>query len=287
MHSPLAVARAKLEFPCNRGNSIVIDLQAARMIKAVVQKRAIAGFLVFSMLASVSVQSAQAASANTANVDADIVKLTNGGFIRGVIFESVPGGLVKLRTTEGTIREFSASEYTYAGPFEAPAPPPPNTTAPPSSKGRKIKLTLMSSEQGSSFQIQNSISTSGSLAVGHYETLCTAPCSVELPPGALRLRLTTLDDRSVDLDPVMIEKDSTLGARYISRSSTRTAGWIAGTVGILAGFGLMLYEEDEPGGCCDVNHPYVGTGLLVLLATCVAVPIMLARQDRVETIVTP
>ncbi len=47
----------------------------------------------------------------------DEVRLTNGGILRGVIVENVPGQGVAIMTLTGEVKRFPANEVTYAGPI--------------------------------------------------------------------------------------------------------------------------------------------------------------------------
>src|SRR5688500_7843319 len=46
----------------------------------------------------------------------DVVRLKNGGLVRGTIVELLPGESVTITTALGKTREFAMSEVSYAGP---------------------------------------------------------------------------------------------------------------------------------------------------------------------------
>jgi hypothetical protein len=59
----------------------------------------------------------------------DLVRLKNGGMLRGTIAESEPGQSVTIVLLTGETRKISAADLRYAGPANA-APPAPAQTAP-------------------------------------------------------------------------------------------------------------------------------------------------------------
>ena len=65
----------------------------------------------------------------------DIVRLKNGGLLRGKISELVPGGTVTIVTITGSTRVLNMSDVAYAGPtaqdLQAPAGPPGAAPLPP------------------------------------------------------------------------------------------------------------------------------------------------------------
>ena len=54
----------------------------------------------------------------------DVVRLKNGGMVRGTILEAIPGEAVRVQLSDGNVREFPADTVDYAGPDSSPETAP-------------------------------------------------------------------------------------------------------------------------------------------------------------------
>ena len=228
----------------------------------------------------------------------DIVRLKNGGMMRGTLIEAVPGQVVRIKLIDGTIREIPPDLVAFAGSVRddraaaasgpAPTPAPtvvaPAPTPPPVLRSDRIRLRLMSPNQGATFAIETATTSFAGTGValangqavpaaiggqaGHYERLCTAPCERTIDAGTHRFDLTLVDGRSAKSDRINMPIDGTLVGNYQSRAALRTAGLlllILGTVGALA---MVLHVKEDPDCAgspgCGTTSPLALPGFLLL-----------------------
>lgn len=209
--------------------------------------------------------------AGTAHADTppDVVRMKDGGMLRGTIVEMSPTGNVVITLPTGEQRSIPMSEVQYAGPAaasaqprpapaepEAPTQPPPTGPAARKEYGNTQPLVTVHGQEarlqlrgtGITFHRKTgtaAISGGGSqrISADAYEAMCTAPCEVTMPRGSYQLALSN-HDVPVDAKPVNISGDSTLEATYTSRAGTRTVGWILIPVSLLGGTALILATSD-------------------------------------------
>lgn len=221
----------------------------------------------------------QAGSAEQRAADAkDVVRLKNGGLIRGTISELVPGERVTIVTVTGKVREIAMAEVAYAGPDEGQrASEPPEAKAPePEShptesegttgevvrpymtvNASRARLQLDSVPAGLTFYRQISASAAaysgpngGGVAVGvHFERLCTAPCNITIPAGTEILALSTAG-ASIPVSATSATfpaGQSQVIGKLQSRRGVRTAGWLvaAGSLGV--GMYMILSSTGDNG----------------------------------------
>lgn len=232
----------------------------------------------------------------------DVVRLKNGGMLRGKISELIPGDTVTIVTVTGKTREYKMSEVDYAGPTakdpqataaekpvaekptEKPAAEDDSEDVAASNKdgkpqsyvtvhGKEARLHVVSTEPGITVHRQ----ASSAIAVGRggaafatgYERICTAPCDVSLPAGTETLALSRDDKPPISAEPVTLPPGkSELRASFESRSGMRAAGWLLMLGGGIGGAVLMFTSSSkEPD--CSVGSSYcydkttINTGQLI------------------------
>lgn len=205
------------------------------------------------------------ASAPTA---ADIVRLKNGGLVRGTISELVPGASVTIITLTGEARKLAMAEVSYAGPAandpgaaSEPASPPAAAApsdAPDDEEPRKYvtieageaRLRLVSDPPGLVFQRQSGKAFSGNHSATGYARLCAAPCDITLPAGTETIAVGSDTGRPYKIQSLRIpEGPSELRAYYQDNQGKRNIGWIimgAGLVGGAALFAVAVKLEESP-----------------------------------------
>lgn len=212
----------------------------------------------------------------------DIVRLKNGGLLRGKISELIPGDSVTIVTLAGKTREIAMNEVDYAGPSaedpQLAAPPAPAPAAVPKASedlgsereassgngekarpyitvhGKEARLHIVSNEEGITFHRQASsavaVGAGGSAFATGYERICTAPCDVSLPAGTETLALSREGKRPIAAEPVTLPPGkSELRGSFESRSGVRTAGWVLMFGGGIAGAVLMFTATSSEKDC--------------------------------------
>jgi hypothetical protein len=223
---------------------------------------------------------AEAAADSTASPD--VVRLKNGGMLRGKISELIPGDTVTIVTVTGKTREYKMTEVDYAGPAakdpEAAAAEKPAEKAAeqPTAEddaddvaaskqrdkpqsyvtvhGKEARLHVVSNEPGITVHRQ----ASSAIAVGRggaafatgYERICTAPCDVSLPAGTETLALSRDDKPPISAEPVTLPPGkSELRASFESRGGMRAAGWLLILGGGIGGAVLMFTASSKEQDC--------------------------------------
>jgi hypothetical protein len=222
------------------------------------------GFGALMGLALAQSASAQEAPAAANAVGKDVVRLKNGGLLRGTISELVPGDSVTIVTGSGKTREFPMAEVDYAGPADkdpaaGASPPPASAEAAATStseqkpeayvtvQSERAKVHFDSTPPGVTFHRAASsavaVGSGGGVAVATgYERLCTAPCDVTLPAGTEILALSQPGERFArDAGPITIPAGtSRINGSFESRAGTRAVGWVV-AIGSIVGGGLLTY----------------------------------------------
>jgi hypothetical protein len=195
----------------------------------------------------------------------DIVRLKNGGMMRGTIVDLVPGDHVSIQLPNGEQRQYPMSDVEYAGSAAREAPPPPAPPAESAAPGPRKQnvgehgrsdrhviarvnskfspVKLEADDNDITFHVRTGTaqgyvsgwsSTSGgsgawgaATQVEAYEQLCTAPCTAEIENGDQRFALSKADGKPVAGDGrVSIHGPATIHGKYESYTGTRAVGWL-------------------------------------------------------------
>lgn len=205
----------------------------------------------------------------------DIVRLNNGGLLRGTISELLPGDSVTIITLSGTTHRVSMSEVSYAGPVSkdpatAPPPSPPAKrrirAGSPASGPRVIRrdstdasLHLTSDPSGLTFY-RLALEGSGissdlwsgfprTMSFKGYAPLCTTPCESGLPAGTYQLALAYPESRPVEVDGEISlhAGQNGLHGHLESHVALRAAGWASLVAGLAGGIALTAVAfKTEP-----------------------------------------
>ncbi len=249
-----------------------------------------------SALAETPAPTPTAASAPSPNSGSDIVRLKNGGVVRGKISELLPGASVTIVSASGKTHEFQMNEVSYAGPESqdpaatAAPPAPPPASKPPQIEwsnqgsddtkpyvtvhGAEAKLKLVSDPPGLTFHRENSSAIAygrgGVAQATGYERLCTSPCSISLPAGTESFALSADGKAPVSAGSVTFPAgESTIQGTYNKRSGVRVAGVVVIVASAVAGAALLAtsfnntcdYGDDT---CSKLNPTNLLAGTLIL-----------------------
>lgn len=198
----------------------------------------------------------------------DLVRLKNGGLVRGTISELVPGETVTIVTLTGEARKFPMAEVTYAGAAAdehgtsatpaaataAPAPTPNTVSQPVSSEpvqpyatvdAQAAHVHLVSEPPGLVFARQ-AASIRGRSA---YARLCATPCDITLPAGTETLSIGPADGAAYKVENVSLPAGkSEVRATYVSRRSTRITGWLVMGAGLAGGTAILFLSDGDSKG---------------------------------------
>lgn len=242
----------------------------------------------------------------------DVVRLKNGGLLRGTISEFMPGEKVVIVTVAGDVREFPMAEVDYAGPIAGeskPAPTPSNNEPAPEStdqggetvrpyatvNGPTAQLQLESEPAGMTFYRQ----AAAAGLVSGYERLCTAPCNITLPAGTESFALGQKDEafpREAEAVTIPAGRSRLVGS-FKSRAGFRTAGWVVlggslvvGTIMIVVSMSgekqRCLYDDycyDE----MDLSYPLLIAGSTLAIGGGLAGGWMAATPNSARVEVVP
>jgi hypothetical protein len=226
-------------------------------------------------------------------VPPDIVRMKNGGLLRGTIIELAPGETVTVMTVDGQTRQIPMAEVSYAGPAGNESPPQPaavspQASPPPSLQAPSSQLQLRASEPGITFHVKRGMTQgfgSGWISGRHgghaliavnltnYELLCTAPCTTSLPPGSYELGLSQGAGRVVAANTVTLVGNEALHGEYVSNQRLRI-GTLAVSVALVVGGTFLLLARQETCGApfvigssqfenCTTEYPYFVPGLVI------------------------
>jgi hypothetical protein len=246
-----------------------------------------------------------------AAIPPDLVRLKNGGMVRGTIGELVPNDRVTVTTAAGETRTFSMSDVAYAGPAAespvvsradgsavSPDLQPQNErgrdtrpAAPPASGPPTSRLRLSANYPHITFYVNtgqvrgdftgyvNGYWTRpgelmfGEINTSYYSRLCTSPCEAIVPEGRYTLALG-IDDEIVPAEKKFDLKGTLdVQGEFVDKSSWRTAGMFVFGGSLVAGLVLMLVDRGA-GGAIWL------TGAGVALAGGITGGIMLGQRDR-------
>lgn len=229
----------------------------------------------------------------------DVVRLDDGGLLRGTIVELDPNGSVTIQLVTGEVRTIPMSEVTYAGEAsgsQAGAAEPGGVLASGvSAAGPAVKvrvrsdlsnLTLHRYSGSAQNQLLGGNAQNGSLfgrsRSQFYEPICVAPCSFDGRVGTTRLGLE-LDQRgAVEADPIEITGAGVLEARYKDRRGTRIAGGVIGVTGLVVGAVMMIASVTPNDPFESTDGAVFGTGLGIGLGGILAATIMTNIRDGAE-----
>jgi hypothetical protein len=236
---------------------------------------------------------AETAAEAGADAAPDVVRLKNGGLLRGRISELIPGESVTIVTVTGKTREMAMSEVDYAGPVAKDPQAAPPVTKPAERSvsetkvsgeegekrrpyvtvhGKEARLHVVASEPGITFHRQAGSAVAFGAGVTAtatgYERICTAPCEVSLPAGTETLALSKDQKSPLAAEPVTLPPgDSKLTGSIESRSGLRAAGWVVLIGGTVAGLAIVFTSRtteqtcSQYGGCSDT--PKLNTAQLL------------------------
>ena len=238
-------------------------------------------------------QPASSAAAPTALAPApDVVRLKNGGMLRGTIAESVPGDSVTLVLITGETRKIPFADVTYAGsassePSAAPAPAPAPTPAPaPAAPPAPVATKPPADAQAQPFAVVHAAearvnfasepagntlfrrSSTASFVYGGrdipvtsgYTEVCTAPCNASMPAGTHTFGLAKAGGAPLQADPVTLPAgESTLTGKYKDRTAVRIGVGVAGGVAAVVGYVIAFSAID--GTNTDDGQLYGGIAL--------------------------
>lgn len=214
-------------------------------------------------------QEAPAAEPATDAADVDIVRLKNGGLLRGKISELVPGGTVTIVTITGDVRVLQMRDVDYAGPLArdpqaAPAQPPPAAVPPPAPVRQSTRgVTVIAPEALVRFRAPEENITfyrragsahaeisGGSVFAKGYERICTAPCAAVMPAGRETFAFGPEDKDPKDLEPVTLQSgESEARLSFKDHSGARIAGWLLLLGGPLIGSTIFYLDLKRAARC--------------------------------------
>lgn len=257
--------------------------------------------LSFTMLSAAQEVAPSPAPATPSNGTAasapDVVRLKNGGLLRGTISELVVGESVTIVTVTGKTREFPMAEVEFAGPADKAPSAAPATSTPPATptaasamparasgevkpyvvrEGQEARLHLTSTPEGLTFHRQTgsamAIGRGGSAYAEGYERLCTAPCDITVPAGTEVIALSQGNEPPRVAEPVSFPAgESRLVGSFESRAGVRAAGWIILASSVVVG-GVMLYSSIDSEQVCGEDY---GFGRSCYNETKISLPLML------------
>jgi len=276
----------------------------------------------FATAAAATSVSTQAHAQQAQAAPPDVVKLKNGGILRGTIAELVPGGTVTIVTMTGETKKLPMTEVQYAGPaagMPGAAPPPTPASGPRpliQVNGRDAPLYLRSSQSDVTFYMRTSTSEGSSVSTGAmvgsrgfgavgggtsvfsgrtYARICTAPCEATVPAGQYTLALSKGTGNPVeDEQLVRVDGPATLAGKYTSYAGLRAAGFVISLASIVTGFYLVYTsfgkeECDASTNICDrkVDQSRLITGFGIAIGGAIIGGIMGSKGDDAEIRVIP
>ena len=199
-------------------------------------------------------------------VPPDLVRLSDGGILRGVITEYQPQQKVTILLASGKSRTVSASLVDYAGPQEDDPGPtaakPEAKVAPGSprvqfvSEAPDLKLYLPLGERPTGERWH-------AVRMGdkYYDEICAPPCSAELEPGRYWLAAGVSGEEPVPFKKqVSVRPGDTVEVDYADGSSRRTLGWVLFGGALLAG-GTLTTVAAATGGVGGTSALATGFGV--------------------------
>ena len=230
----------------------------------------------------------KARAADVQALTPDVVKLRNGGLVRGTITEFIPGQYVVIMSLSAELKRFEASEFSYAGPAKdasgpavpppaASSKPPPERTAPskPSAHRRGLKFEQADPTTAEPLtlyvhELPGESAKGGWIHADGYRPLCAAPCVPALQPGNYELGVGMGTGRPKPIDEIVnIQGNERLVGDYRSRAGVRAAGLI---ITIAASVASIIMSSS---GDSNLLGPAIGTvvgGAIIGLPLCFVRP---------------
>jgi len=242
----------------------------------------------------------------------DIVRLKNGGMVRGTIIEWVPGQSARIQLPNGETRSFPASEVQYAGPISSESR---SSSATPTEAGqdgakplvtvhaKEARLHLETNQPGLTFHVQTGSAQGVAYGGGHavqafatsFSPICAAPCDATMATGTYTLALSHGTGTPVaDSEQTTIPGDSQLYGEYKSYAAMRWAG--LGVLGAGLSAGLIISFTGKEEKCVDSDCTYktsefntgrMAGGLVVVGVSGIAGWLMMSKSDEVTIGVRP
>jgi hypothetical protein len=247
----------------------------------------------------------------------DIVRLKDGGFLRGTIIELVPKDHVDIQLPNGQTRRVAWSDLTFAGSAKTDAARNGTATpsSPPPAQGADEVTVELEADGAPELRLHvrvgqsemTGVAWSGGRAVGvsaesrDYASLCVAPCTTRMPFGTHRLALSTLGGKAIEAsEGVIISQPSTLHGHYESYSGVRALGWVV-LGATLVGSAVLIatsFGDEQPAKCSSsglscsapksgLDEVRLGVGLGVLVVGSLVGALLLMKKDEVTFTVSP
>src|SRR6188768_2388909 len=192
----------------------------------------------------------------------DIVRLKNGGILRGTISELVPGDSVTIVLITGETRKIPFSQVEHAGPANeqasaAPAAPAAAAAAAPvpvatAKKSETQPFAVVHSDESrvkvvsdpaglTLFRRAATAGYSGVGTVSGYDEVCTSPCDVSMPAGTHTFAVAKPGGRPREVDPVTLPAgNATMNVANIDRTGLRVGTAVVGGAALIGGFVLLF-----------------------------------------------
>ena len=231
----------------------------------------------------------------------DVVELKNGGMLRGTISESVPGEYVTIVLITGETRKIADSEVRRAGRDTGRAPVEPAPVSAPSSAKAEFPKRVSDDRKAQPFAVVHAAEArvkvvsvpqgntlfvrSAAGAALAYDELCTAPCEVSLPAGTHTFAVAEPDGKPRKAAPLTLPAgQTTVLARYTSRTDVRVAVGLGGGVATVGGFAWLLTGVDGHGQGDTIA---VGVGSVVTVLGVIALSTFALIPDSAQVSILP
>ncbi|HET7544486.1 MAG TPA: hypothetical protein VFK05_31660 [Polyangiaceae bacterium] len=228
------------------------------------------------------------------NVNApDIVRLKNGGILRGTISELVPGDYVSLVLITGEQRKVPYADVQYAGPANAapnpvaaPAVPAPAAPAPavaaaagampaasnPANEpqpfavvhAKETRVNVVSKPNGLTlFRRSVSAGIGGVGTVNAYDEVCTAPCNVSMPAGTHTFAIARAGGKPHETDPVTLPAgNANMTITYVDRTFIRIGLGLLGFAGLISSVAIVASDSGSDKVALPIVLGGAGAGLV-------------------------
>jgi hypothetical protein len=232
------------------------------------------------------------------NVSApDVVRLKNGGILRGTISELVPGDYVSIVLITGEPRKVPYADVQFAGPTNeaaatvAPAPArtpdagaatavAPASGAMSSNKAaetqpftvvhaQESRVDVTAKQQGLTlFRRSASAGVNGVGFVNGYDEVCTAPCNVSIPAGTHTFAVAKSGGKPREADAVSLPAGkANMSIAYADRTVLRAGLGLLGLAGAIAGIAMVAGSDSTDSVAGPIVLAGLGGGLFGLAFT--------------------
>lgn len=218
----------------------------------------------------------------------DIIRLKDGGFMRGTISELVPGDHVVIVLPNGESRTLTMDKVEYAGPDPGLEAAPGGPKKAPTVPG--VKLHLTSPQKNARFYLPigmrvgrvegGAFEQSKVVHSEDYKELCRAPCDVTLQAGSYALALAIEGGDPVRSAALLdIDGPTSVEGVYTSYSVVRALGWVTSVVGGAVGVVLLI---KPPGGETDLSAGRILPGALTIIGSGILGGILTRVEDDAD-----